>query len=90
MLYPFIYGIIAEMKDKREELKASQQKISLSDFLETYNQNMPKSFPRASLALLQKFKDEHLTLFKDNDLWSLDVHRKKLIDWLPRNGGIIG
>jgi hypothetical protein len=77
------------MKDTREELKVSQQRISLSDFLETYNKNMPKSFPRASSALLEKFRDEHLTLFKTDNLWSLDIHRKKLIDWLPRNGGII-
>ncbi len=77
------------MKDTRQELKVSQQKISLSDFLDTYNKNMPKSFPRASLVLLEKFKNEHLTLFKTGDLWSLDLHRKKLIDWLPRNGGII-
>lgn len=50
---------------------------------------MPKTFPRASLALLEKFRAEHLTLFKNDNLWSLDLHRKKLIDWLPRNGGII-
>ena len=84
-----IYGIIEVMKNTREELKISQQRIPLSDFLETYNKNMPQSFPRASLSLLEKFKNEHLTLFKTDNLWSLDLHRKKLIDWLPRNGGVV-
>jgi len=51
--------------------------------------SMPKSFPRASAALLERFKEEHLALFKRGDLWSLDIHRKKLIDWLPRNGGVL-
>ena len=59
--------------------------ISLSEFLESFNKNMPKSFPRATLPLLQKFKDEHSMFFKHGDLWSLELHRKKMIDWLPRN-----
>ena len=77
------------MKDSREELKKSQEKVPLLAFLQSYNDNMPKSFPRASAALLERFKEEHLALFKQGDLWSLDIHRKKLIDWLPRNGGVL-
>lgn len=73
------------MKKYKEELKVSQMQISLSDFLESYNQNMPAGFPRATVPLLKKFKDEHSTLFKHGDSWSLDQHRKKLIDWLPLN-----
>lgn len=73
------------MRDSREELKASQKRVTISDFLQSYNDNMPKSLPRASVTLLEKFKEEHPTLFKSDNLWSLDLHRKKLIDWLPRN-----
>lgn len=69
----------------KEELKISQMQISLLDFLKSYNQNIPTGFPQASVALLKKFKDMHSMLFKNGDLWSLDRHRKKLIDWLPRN-----
>jgi hypothetical protein len=73
------------MKKHGEELKISQMQISLSDFLESYNRNMPINFPRASVSLLKKFQDSHTTLFKNGDLWSLDQHRKKLMDWLPLN-----
>ncbi len=59
--------------------------ISIGDFLKSYNQNMPVTFPRATLSLLNRFREAHTTLFKHGDLWSLDLHRKKLIEWLPRN-----
>ena len=68
-----------------EELKVSQKQISLVEFLESYNRNMPISFPRASVELLKKFKETHIALFKNGDFWTLDLHRKKLMDWLPRN-----
>jgi hypothetical protein len=68
-----------------EELKVSQMQISLLDFLKSYNENIPDNFPHATVMLLEKFKDLHRMLFKHGDLWSLDQHRKKLIDWLPMN-----
>ena len=73
------------MKRGGEKIKESEIQISLADFLKSYNQNMPASFPRASTALLRKFQGAHETLFKNGDMWSLDQHRKKLMDWLPRN-----
>ena len=59
----------------------SEQTRSLADFLQQYNQNLPHAFPRASAALLEEFKDTHGNLFKVN-IWSLDQHRKKVMDWL--------
>lgn len=59
--------------------------IPVSEFLESYNKNMPTGWPRATSALLQKFRVEHSALFTHGDMWSLDQHRKKLMDWLPRN-----
>ena len=47
---------------------------------------MPATFPRATLSLLNSFRETHTTIFKHGDLWSLDQHRKKLMDWIPRNG----
>lgn len=73
------------MKRYGEELKSSQMQISLADFVKSYNQNMPGNFPRASVELLLKFKETHSSLFKNGDLWSLDQHRKKVIDWLPQS-----
>ena len=75
------------MKKYGEELRIGQRQTSLLDFLESYNKNMPKGFPLATALLLKKFKGAQPGLFKNGDLWSLDQHRKKLIDWLPRNNG---
>lgn len=72
------------MAKRTPEIKIYEMQISLADFLKSYNQNMPPSFPRASTALLNQFREEHASLFKHGDMWSLDLHRKKVIEWLPR------
>lgn len=73
------------MKKYAEELKISEAQIPLSDFMKSYNDNIPTGFPHATVLLLKKFKELHVSLFKHGELWSLDQHRKKLMDWLPRN-----
>ncbi|MHB8652170.1 MAG: hypothetical protein ACYC8S_03485 [Minisyncoccota bacterium] len=73
------------MKKYGEELNEGQLQVSLSDFLVSYNKNIPKEFPRASAELLEKFQAAHAPLFTNGDLWSLERHRKRLIDWLPNN-----
>ncbi|HVB19752.1 MAG TPA: hypothetical protein VNF51_00475 [Candidatus Paceibacterota bacterium] len=60
----------------------SEKPIPFSDFLKFYNENLPAAFPRASLALLREFKKTNTALFKNGNLWSLDQHRKKVMDWL--------
>ncbi len=60
----------------------SETQCTLADFLKAYNKDLPESFPRASKALLEEFKTTHSSFFKTED-WSLDVHRKKVMDWLP-------
>jgi hypothetical protein len=60
----------------------SEKLLSFSDFLKTYNKDLPLEFPHASLALLREFKKTHEALFKGDNLWSLDQHRKKVMDWL--------
>ncbi|MDB5195321.1 MAG: hypothetical protein JWO84_505 [Parcubacteria group bacterium] len=60
----------------------SEKPCSLADFLKIYNADLPVTFPRASKALLEEFKETHASFFKTED-WSLDVHRKKVMDWLP-------
>ncbi len=59
--------------------------LTVEEFLRNYNSNMPQGYPHVSIAILEKFKAEHSSLFKDNHLWSLDRHRKRMIDWLPQN-----
>lgn len=74
------------MKRDGDRIRESEMRISINDFLASFNKNMPKGFPLVTPALLKKFQEAHASLFKDgNTTWSLDQHRKKLIDWLPRN-----
>lgn len=72
------------MKIKQPLVKEHEQLITLGDFMKSYNEHMPASYPRASVQLLNQFRDAHAALFKHGDKWSLDQHRKKLMDWLPR------
>lgn len=77
------------MKRNKGELEISQRQISLSEFLESYNQNIPADFPRASVVNLKKFQGTHPTLFKSGDMWSIDQHRKRMIDWLSGNREVV-
>lgn len=71
------------MKKYGEELKISEMRMTLADFLKSYNKTLPAGFPKASTALLKKYKEAHPLFFKHGDSWSLDEHRKKIVDWLP-------
>lgn len=62
----------------------SEKKLSLTDFLKSYNEDLPSGFPRASLPFLREFRKTHPRLFKDATTWSLDQHRKKFMDWIPQ------
>jgi hypothetical protein len=55
---------------------------STAVFVHYYNENIPEAFPRATLKALEKFQILHPSLFKENNGWTIDRHRKKLIDWL--------
>jgi hypothetical protein len=55
---------------------------SLSVFVQYYNQNIPSQFPRASVEALETFKEAHPELFKDGPEWTIDKHRKRLMDWM--------
>ena len=60
----------------------SEKSLSFGDFLRSYNEDLPSQFPHATLALLREFRKAHATLFKSDGSWSLDQHRKKVMDWL--------
>lgn len=70
------------MKRRKQEVDLSIIRVPLTAFLESYNKNIPASFPRASVAILKKFQSVYPALFKHGDMWSLAQHRKKVIDWL--------
>ena len=63
----------------------SEKMRTVDDFLKSYNKDLPLRFSRASLSTLTEFRKAYPTLFKNNNAWSLDQHRKKLMDWLPQH-----
>ncbi len=68
---------------KDDELKINQTATPLLTFLDSYNKSIPVTFPHASQKDLKQFQVMHPILFKHGDEWSIDKHRKKLMDWLP-------
>lgn len=61
----------------------SEKKLTLSEFLASYNEGLPQEFPKATEGILTEFKEKYPELFKGGSSWSLDQHRKRLMDWLP-------
>jgi hypothetical protein len=61
----------------------SEELVSIKDFLKSYNKDLPSIFPAVSMPLLKEFRQTHLSLFTHGEMWSLDQHRKKVMDWLP-------
>jgi len=70
------------MRTRDLDKERSEASHSLLDFMKLYNENLPIAFPRVSAALLGEFRTAHSTLFKSDNVWSLDLHRKKVMDWL--------
>lgn len=60
----------------------SEKKRTLPEFVELYNEDLPQTFPRASTDLLKEFKKGHTSLFQSGKGWTLDQHRRKVMDWL--------
>lgn len=70
------------MRRQDDALKLNQIGTSLVVFLESYNRSIPASFPQASVMVLKQFQAMYPVLFKHGDEWSIDRHRKRLMDWL--------
>jgi len=76
------------VKRKDPILEQNKAIVTLADFLSAYNKSAPEGFPRATPAILRKFQAAHASLFsasggKNARNWSIEKHRKKLMDWLP-------
>ena len=84
MIFETTYATIKYMIGKRNrDLEINQVSTTLPVFMETYNKSIPDGFPVVSVSILKKFQALHPILFKNGDEWSIDKHRKKLMDWLP-------
>lgn len=66
----------------------SEKKRTLTAFLDLYNEDLPASFPRASEDLLKEFKKDHKNLFPSGNGWTLDQHRRKVMDWLRTRAAV--
>ncbi len=74
------------MKDSSiKKVLPSELPMTEAEFMTSYNQNMPEGYPLVSMAILERFKQAHTSLFKSGNTWSLDQHRKRMIEWLPQN-----
>ncbi len=80
--------VLTMMKRNKEEQEISEMRIPLLAFLESYNKNIPEGFPQATVAMLKEFQSTHPMLFKRDGTWSIDQHRKRVIDWLSSHRDI--
>ena len=72
------------MRGKNHAQQEFNERVTpVSVFLEYYNQNIPESYPRATPKALEQFQAAYPALFQNNEEWSIDKHRKRLMDWLP-------
>ena len=72
------------MKNNYKQAQAvNLAETTLEGFIEYYNHNIPASFPRATREALEQFQTTHANLFADSKMWTIDKHRRRLMDWLP-------
>ena len=70
---------------RNRELEVNCLVTPPADFIDSYNHSIPVGFPRATAVRLKEFQATHPLLFKKGDGWSIDKHRKRLMDWLSSN-----
>ncbi len=72
------------MKENRKQMQeVNLVETPLEVFVDYYNKNIPASFPKATKEALEQFQETHPGLFDDNKMWTIDKHRRRLMDWLP-------
>jgi len=69
-------------RQKNLQQEQNRTAITLAAFLDFYNRNLPQGFPSASAKKLEKFRAAHPLLFKSGSEWTVDKHRKRVMDWL--------
>ena len=65
----------------KEELDLNLVEMDTKKFKDDYNRSIPDSFPRVTVGILNIFQETYPSLFKRNKLWTIDKHRKKVMDW---------
>ena len=77
------------MKSKNIEWELNQVATPLATFVDAYNKNIPVDFPHASTKSLKQFQTAFPALFKNTEEWSIDKHRKKVMDWLSSHRDLV-
>lgn len=67
-----------------KERERSERKRTLEEFLEAYNRNLPKAFPKATKKLLTEYQASHKSFFRHFNTWTLGEQRKRFMDWVPQ------
>jgi hypothetical protein len=56
--------------------------MTLGEFIDYYNENTPAAMPRATKNALKEFQTSHANIFDESGLWTIDKHRRRVMDWL--------
>ncbi len=67
----------------KQEQEVNFVEMSLDEFKTYYNENTPLAMPRATKESLLEFQVTHDSLFEKSGLWTIDKHRRRVMDWLP-------
>ena len=73
-------------KELTAEEETNQAVTSVAVFVANYNENLPDTFPQATVKNMHEFQATYPSLFKDTNDWSITKHRKKVMDWLVSHG----
>ena len=67
----------------KKEQEVNFAVMTLADFVHYYNKTTPMAMPRATKEALVEFQTTHATLFDESKMWTIDKHRRRVMDWLP-------
>ena len=70
------------MRRKKDNTEVTRVMTTAAVFMEAYNKSIPFGFPQVSIKALKEFQTVHPALFRHGNEWSVDRHRKRLMDWL--------
>ena len=70
------------MKRRDLVLEQNQSKTTIEVFMALYNKNIPENLPRVTIKTPREFQAQNPSLFKHGNAWSIERHRKKVMDWL--------
>lgn len=76
--------VLQNIKPVDKEKERSERKRSAEEFIKSYNKNLPARFTKATMEHVRAFQKAYPALFDGKQSWSLDRHRKKFMDWLPK------